>query len=227
MTFVIALILISADVPNDAPNDAAAKTIEVRESSRAEKLAPLASLLFPGTGELIRGYKLKGELFLWGDAAAMTVAAAYGWDGINKRGASVSLAVMYADASISNSSRAYFNAMENYGSSQAYNQSVAREARSLYPDDLAAQQEYLAENSYAGEDAWEWQSDSLWDAYLDQRTGMRKANQVSTAFLGIMLLTRLSSLLDVSFFSPVGETRLGVVPVADPAAPGLELVYRF
>ena len=228
MTLIMALMLVSANTSQvPVVKQTSEMAVPIKEPSRAEKLAPLASLLLPGTGELIRGYNLKGELFLWADGMAITGAAGFGWDALNKRSASANMAVMYADANASNRSRDYLGAMETFVSSDAYNLDVAREARSFYPDDFAAQQEYIVRNSFTGEDAWEWSSDSLWDEYISQRTLMRKASQVSTAFMGIMLLTRVASVMDVAFFSPIGEGRLGLLPLYDPANPGLQLVYRF
>ncbi len=221
---MIALIFVSVDTPQMS-EDAQNMVVAITEPSRAERLAPLTSLLLPGTGELIRGYRLKGELFLWGDGFAIAGAAGFGWDAVNKRDASANMAVMYAGSNASNHSRAYLSAMENYFSSDDYNVSVAREARSLYPDDLAAQQEYIASNSFRDDDSWMWGSDSLWTEFLNQRTRMRKAQQTSTAFLGLMLLTRIASVMDVAFFSPVGSSRLGIVPRFD--IPGIQLTYRF
>ena len=230
---MIALIFVSADTPR-MPEDAQDMVVAITEPSppstpsppsRAERLAPLASLVLPGTGELIRGYGLKGELFLWGDGLAIAGAAGFGWDAANKRNSSISMTVIYADANPLNRSRTYLGAMENYFSSDDYNVSVAREARSLYPDDLAAQQEYIASNSFRGDDFWMWGSDSLWTEFLNQRIRMRKAQQTSTAFLGLMLLTRVASVMDVAFFSPVGSSRLGIVPRFD--IPGIQLTWRF
>jgi hypothetical protein len=228
MTLIIALMLVSADASQvPVEKQTSEMAVPIKEPSRAEKLAPWASLVLPGAGELIRGYKLKGELFLWADGLAITGAAGFGWDALSKRSASVNMAVMYADANVSNRSRDYLGAMENFASSEDYNLDVAREARSLYPKDFAAQQEYIATHSFTGDDVWEWSSDSLWDEYISQRTLMRKASQVSTAFMGIMLLTRVASTFDVAFFSPVGESRLGLVPIPDPANPGVQVVCRF
>jgi hypothetical protein len=228
MGFIIALMLVSADAPQVAVEEQSSEmAVSVKEPSRAEKMAPLISLVLPGTGELIRGYKLKGELFLWADGLAITGAAGFGWDAGNKRSASVTMAVMYAGASASNRSRDYLGALERFASSDAYNLDVAREARSVYPEDFTAQQEYIASHSFTGDDEWEWSSDSLWDEYIAQRILMRKASQASTAFMGIMLLTRVASVMDVAFFSPVGKSRVGFVPIPDPYAPGVGLVYRF
>lgn len=226
MSFIITLIFISADTSQiPVAKDASEMALTTRELTRAEKLAPFASLFLPGTGELIRGYRLKGELFLCGDGLAIAGAAGFGWDAFNKGQAAIGMAVMNADANPSNRSRIYLAAMESYFSSDDYNLNVAREARDLYPDDLAAQQDYIAANSFTGGDAWMWRSDSLMMGYFNQRIRMRRAQQTSTVFIGVMLLTRLASTLDVAFFSPVGSSRLGIVPRFDP--PGIQLIWRF
>lgn len=195
------------------------------ETSIGYKLAPWTSLLLPGTGELLRGYKLKGELFLWADGAALTGAAGFGWDAANKSSAARGMALMNANANPLNRSRSYLAAMENYLSSDDYNLQVAIDARRLYPDDYDARQTYIQEHSYSGDDVWQWASDSLRSEYVDQRARARKSEQASQAFVGVMVLARLVSAFDVAFFSPGKESRLGVTPTLDN--PGIRITYRF
>lgn len=190
-----------------------------------QRLAPVGSVLIPGTGEFIRGYPKKGEAFLWAEGFAVTGAAGFGWDAYQKREAARTMAVLNAGSNPSNRSRDYLAALENYASSDEYNLDVAREARQLYPDDFSAREEYLKANSFTGEDAWEWESDSLFSEYALQRTRMRTARQVSSAFLGVMLLNRVVSMFDVTFFSPLTSERWGLEPTLDE--PGLRFTWRF
>ena len=193
--------------------------------SFGQRIAPWASLLLPGTGELLRGYPVKGEIFLWADGAAVTGAIGFGWDAASKADAARTMAVMYAGANPLNSSRTYLSAIESYRSSDDYNLDVAIEARRLYPDDLEAQQRYIETNSFTGDDAWVWPSDSLLLEYFNERTGMRRAQAASQAFLGLMLLARLASAFDVAFFSPPQGGRVGLAPMPDRL--GLQITYRF
>lgn len=219
MSFLLTLLLLGADPSQEMQSGV--------ELTRAERLAPLASLLLPGTGELIRGYRVKGEIFLWADALTMAGVAGFGWDAAGKRRAATYIAVMHADANPDNRSHKYLAALEGYLSSDDYNQYIAREARSLYEDDLTAQQEYIAQNSFAGEDIWTWESDSSRLTYLEERNNMRRAWQTSQILMGVMLLARVTSMFDVSFFSPPPQSRVGLKVYPHPQTPGVQLVYRF
>jgi len=210
MSFLLALFLIGSDIP---------------DTTKADRLAPLASFLLPGTGELIRGYKVKGEVFLWTDGLVMAGVAGFGWDAAGKRNAAIYDAEMNAGANPSNRTHKYLAAMESNLSSNDYNLNVTKEARNMYPDDLAKQQEYITANSFVGDDIWSWQTDSLRIAYLNERNNMRRAWQTSQALMGVMLLTRIVSLFDVSFFSPPQGSRFGLETGTD--LPGIKLVYRF
>jgi len=195
------------------------------QPSRAAKLAPLSSLLLPGSGELIRGYRLKGEMFLWADGLTLTGVVGFGWDAANKRRASQGFAVMNAGANPDNRSKDYLSAIEAYLSSEDYNLDVARDARRKYPDDLTAQQDYIAAHSYTDGNAWVWPSDSVRLMYLEQRNSMRRAWQTSQALMGVMVLSRLLSAFDVAFLSPPQTSGVGFM--LEPTAPGVRVFCRF
>lgn len=219
MMLLIALSLFSGEAPSEITS--------VPELPRIQKLAPFSSLIVPGTGELIRGHRLKGEIFLWSDFVVASGVAGFGWDAVSKRNAAIGFAVVNAGANPENRSRDYLAALESFISTDEYDLNLAREARAKYPDDLLAQQEYIQANRYTGENEWMWASDSARLRYLDQRNDMRKSTQVSQTLMAIMVLTRVVSFFDVAFSSPPAQTRLGVVPVTNPQAPGIQLVYRF
>jgi len=195
--------------------------------TRSQRLAPLYSFLLPGTGELIRGYKLKGELLLWIDGVTVAGVAGFGWDAMGKRNAAISTAILHAGANPDNKSHRYLSTLEGYNSTEDYNYYLAREARSRYEDDLAAQQEYIEKMSFPADDAWVWESDSLRLAYLEERNNMRLSWRTSQALMGIMLLTRIVSVFDVGFFSPPKKSSFGFEAVPDPHSPGVQVVYRF
>ncbi|MBN2378284.1 hypothetical protein JXM67_00560 [candidate division WOR-3 bacterium] len=217
MSAILTFILLGAD-PSVATS---------AELSSAQRLAPLYSLLLPGTGELIRGYKVKGEIFLWVDGITAAGVAGFGWDASGKRRASIYSAIMHAHANPDNRSHKYLAAMEGFLSSGDYNQGIAREARALYEKDLTKQLEYIEKNSFVEEDAWVWETDSLRLSYLEERNDMRRAWQTSQALMGLMLLTRVVSAFDAGFFSEPKESKFGLGISVDPHIPGIQLVYRF
>ncbi|MBD3285692.1 hypothetical protein GF338_05080 [candidate division WOR-3 bacterium] len=198
-----------------------------QELPTSQRLAPLYSALAPGTGELIRGYNVKGEIFLWFDGITVAGVAGFGWDALGKRNAAISSAVLHAGANPSNKTHRYLVALEGYNSLEVYNCYLAREARSVYEDDLKAQKEYIEQETFPAEDAWVWESDSLRLVYLEERNNMRRSWRTSQALMGLMLLTRIASVFDVGFFSPPKESRLGIETVPDPQFPGVQVICRF
>ncbi len=221
MTLFLALTFLGAELQSQPANVNSEMTF-------GEKFAPWASLIYPGTGELLRGYKLKGEILMWADGLAVTSMLGFTWDAANKRNVSRQMAVMDAGANPSNPNEKYYSKMEEFLSSDLYNQSLAIKARKAYPKDLPAQKAYIAARAYVGDDAWVWKSDSAKVRYLRQRTAMRNSEGTSNIIFGVMVLTRIISVFDVAFFSPPTESpRLGLEPVVDPNAPGLKLTYHF
>jgi hypothetical protein len=195
--------------------------------SRKDKFAPWASLLFPGTGELMRGYKVKGELLLWADGLSIAGVAGFSLDALEKNNAAVGMAAINAGANPKNRSHSYLSAMEGYMSSDDYNLALAIEAREQYPDDLQKQKEYVDARKFSKEDVWLWGSDSLRIEYFKERTSVRRSQQTAQILAGVMVITRIFSVFDVSFFSPRKESDFGLVPVPNLERPGVSFVYRF
>lgn len=217
MGFLLSLILIGQG--NLVPAADSAKV------TKKDRLAPWASLALPGTGELMRGYKVKGELLLWLDGLSIAGVTGFSVDALQRNNAACGMAVMDAGANPVNRSHSYLSAMENYLSSNDYNIDLAIEARDLYPDDLLRQKEYVDARKIAEEDEWLWRSDSLRIEYFKQRTAVRRSQQTAQILAGVMVVTRLVSVFDVSFFSPRKDTGFGFEPRFDE--PGFSLVYRF
>ncbi len=216
MGFFISLILLTQGIST---------TTDSLQLSRKERLAPWASLALPGTGELMRGYRVKGELFLWLDGLTIAGVTGFGIDALEKNNAACGMAVMNAGANPANRSHTYLSAMESYLSSDDYNIDLAIEARYLYPDDLTKQKEYIDARSIKEEDVWLWNSDSIRIEYFKERTAVRRSQQTAQILAGVMVVTRIVSVFDVSFFSPRKEANLGIIPSLD--TPGISLVYRF
>lgn len=217
MLILLSLVCTSPDLAGTIPDSVV--------MTRKDRFAPWASLLFPGSGELMRGYQTKGEILLWIDGITIAGVAGFGWDSYQKNNSAIGMAAMNAGANPLNRSSSYLNSMESYMSSDDYNADLLIEARSRYPDDLEKQKEYYEARKIEDEDAWLWKTDSLRLEYFQQRTSMRNSVGAAQILAGVMVLTRVFSVFDVSFFSPPKESRLGLIPQFDN--PGVQLVYRF
>jgi hypothetical protein len=191
------------------------------DESRFKPVA--ASLILPGTGEAMLGYRGKAYFF-WGvDALGWLSYAGFRWFGSSRAEDASGFASLYAGANPKNRSEDYLRALERYDDSDAYNEDVLRQARQRYPNSPDSQRIYLESHGYFGDDGWEWGSDSLRYEYWGLRSSSRTAYQRASFIFGGLLVNRLVSAVDCAIFS--GKGRLGFELQIEP--PGAALVYRY
>ena len=171
--------------------------------------AAFSSFVIPGSGDILLGDKKRGACFM-----AVETAIWLSYFDCNRQvnkldNRSRSFAAFYASSNTGNHDKDYFDAMENYLTNIEYNETVKEYARRLYPDttDLAVMQnriaqrrEYIEQNSYTGNDSWNWESLELEEEYRDIRKSMRKNEQKATHMIGLALANRTISLFTTYFF---------------------------
>jgi len=206
----------------------------------------LASLALPGAGEMLKGSRGKGEVFLWTDAAIWLTYGGLTIVGNAGNTSAKLFARRFSGASATAGSDEYYVNLERYDNSEQYNEDVRRDAREIYHDSAPDKQKQYAEShSYTGALAWDWGSDSLRYTYWYQRRNARSVLHAAGFFVGAALLNRIVSAVDVAFFTADKDeavrrhsgnsqlaarhsslvTRLGAAPLLD--RPGLALIYRF
>jgi hypothetical protein len=79
----------------------------------------------------------------------------------------------------------------------SYEEELRREARDTYPDDPAAQDEYVAQNLPTGESAWEWTSSDLQATYQSTRENSNRAFNRAEYSFAAAILNRVLSVIDV------------------------------
>ena len=94
-----------------------------------------------------------------------------------------------------------FDAMEDYLSSDDYNLAVERDASWYYPDNLQKQAEYIKENGYFGDDAWEWDTLMNKTYYWKRRKSAREWKRRAQFMPGFAIINRIISVIDVVVFS--------------------------
>ncbi len=188
--------------------------------------AMIASAVIPGTGQWLLGEKTKAEIFLWLDGAIWLTYAGLSWYGNSKENDARLFAVNWSDAKMKQEAE-YYKALERYDNSAQYNIDVMREARYLYPDSIDAQKQYLAENGYFDDVAWDWDSDSSRLTYYYKRKSARTTLHHAGLILGATLINRLISCLDCALFTSDRSLtkKVGIVPNLEK--PGLAIVYKF
>ncbi|MFH1864888.1 MAG: hypothetical protein ABIK85_03315 [Candidatus Eisenbacteria bacterium] len=180
------------------------------------------SCVIPGRGEVYAGDTTRGRWFLASEAA---IWAGFGTFRIQE-GLSVDDYVEFAQifaGAATEANAGYLSDMGDYIRSEgdnSYNQSIRREARSLFPDDLEAQAAYLAENGYYGDLAWDWGDKDRFHEYRELRLAASRSDRNAFYMTGLALLNRALSAIDSAWMARRhnagvrGEpgTRFSVVP---------------
>ncbi|HRY84579.1 MAG TPA: hypothetical protein P5533_08100 [Candidatus Cloacimonadota bacterium] len=188
------------------------------------------SAILPGSGELALGKSTRGTLMIATDLLAITSFMSTSTDMKNLRNSYKSYASLYAGANPEANDR-YFQDLQNYLSSAEYNQYHEMMARNYYliymPNgvyDLEAYEAYVTENSYADSLAWKWQNAVHQKKYRGIRTSYQTARLNHNLSLGILILNRVISLIDVAFIKPEGRPPAMYFSLAEDS--GLMLNYR-
>jgi hypothetical protein len=161
-------------------------------------VALLLSCVVPGWGEIYVGETTRGRWFMAAEAA---IWAGYGTFRIQegmREDSYREYAQIFAGAAAGASSD-YLNDMGGYIRSEgdnSYNESIRREARSLFPDDLQAQAAYLAENGYHGDLSWDWGTRDRFLEYRDLRRFASESERNAFYATGLAVLNRVISAID-------------------------------
>ncbi|MEO0216607.1 MAG: hypothetical protein ABIL70_04445 [candidate division WOR-3 bacterium] len=181
----------------------------------------LASAIMPGWGELILERKNEARTFFIIEGSLWFSYYTFNWAGKNLEHASRAFAVEHAGANPARRDAEYFDHLEDYISSEEYNLIVERDASLYYPDDPQAQQEYISEHGYFGEDQWQWDTVVNQIFYWEKRKSARENFRRATFMTGFMIINRIVSVINVAVFKH--ETNLGV----EVSPQRIGLYYKF
>ncbi len=192
------------------------------------KLAYLGmSAALPGSGEIALGKGTRGGIMVVTDLVALTAWLATGREIDNLTSSFKTYAEVYAGIP-EGMPESYYQVIQQYLSSDDFNLLQILEARNYYliynydPDGYAA---YLAANTYTDAEAWAWQSADHQEQYRALRFQTQTTKMYRSLSLGVMLLNRVISLIDVALVSrdPSKPTALYFTPLQTG---GLMLNYR-
>lgn len=161
--------------------------------------AVLLSGLLPGVGEYYAENQNRARLFLATESLVWGAYLGFTYYGRRVRDDYRVYASSEAGADLNLHSEEYYNAMEQYFSSEDYNTDILREARRLYPNDYEQQLAYYKEKGYFGDQKWNWQDESQWQKYRELRVKSRNAFQRAIYMTGLAVLNRGLSMID-SFY---------------------------
>ncbi len=155
------------------------------------------SAILPGGGDIFMGNYQKGAAFI---SAEVLIWFAY-FRLEQERDWAVDSYQDYASAYAEvprGQDDSYYQRIQNYYSSDDYNEEVIRDARNyylIYSNDQDAYQEYLDRYLIVEEEAWKWESQSNWREYKRRRTRKQDMEIYANFALGAALLNRVVSII--------------------------------
>jgi hypothetical protein len=173
----------------------------------SEKKSPIVAMLMsavlPGWGELYTGHPTRAKWFMTAEAAIWLGYGAYQLQGHMREDDYQEFARIFAGVPEGSSSQ-YYDDIEDYIRSHgasSYNEMIKREARSLYPDDLEAQEVYLRRNGYSGDKGWEWEDERRFSEYRDIRHDAAVSYRNAFYMTGLAVLNRAISAIDSAWMA--------------------------
>ncbi|MDZ4121134.1 MAG: hypothetical protein U1C33_01840, partial [Candidatus Cloacimonadaceae bacterium] len=162
-----------------------------------------ASSIFPGSGEILMGKETRGAVLLGIDILSIAgfVNSSNQMDKLSK--SYKQYAHSYAGVGFGNSDQ-YYQRIQNYISSDEFNTLQEMLARNYYliynydPESFAA---YMEANTYTGDETWQWDSTQHWKQYKSLRRDHQKAKMNNNLLLGVLILNRVVSVIDVLFIN--------------------------
>ena len=168
-------------------------------------VALLLSCVVPGWGEIYVGETARGGWFMASEVAIWAGYGAYQLQVGMREDDYREYAEIFGGAA-SGANSGYLSDMGEYIRSEgddSYNESIRREARSLFPGDenFEARAAYLAENGYFGDLSWDWGTrDSFWE-YRALRQAASKSERNAFYMTGLAVLNRALSAIDSAWMA--------------------------
>jgi hypothetical protein len=181
----------------------------------------IASAVVPGMGEMIQGEKSKARTFMIIEGSIWLTYLGFNYFGNKMDRSARAFAVDHSGANPQNTDDRYFDAVEDYLTSDMYNLEVERNASYYYPDDPVMQQQYIEENGYFGDDAWEWDTIASRTAFWEKRKSARENLRRASFMPGFAIINRIVSMIDVVVFSEKDKIHFDT----EPGRIGIQ--YRF
>jgi hypothetical protein len=180
-----------------------------------------ASMIVPGMGEMIQGEKTKARTFFVVEGSIWLSYFGFNYIGNKIDKSARAFAIQHSGGNPARRDDRYFDALEDFYSSDYYNLEVERTASLLYPDDPQRQQEYIEQHSYYGNDSWEWDNIDNRVNYWERRKTARENRRRASFMPGFAIINRIVSVIDVIVFWK--EERFGL----DTRPGKIGFIYKF
>lgn len=195
-----------------------------------DKLVILRSLVVPGWGELHMGDRT-GYIFLASEALLWAGNFYFNNESDIMADRAHDYAVQYAGINPGDYDDAYWVNLSKYDNSGfgggGYNESVMRDALSRFPDDPAAQQEYIDANAYPEDYAWDWDNDSHQMNYNRMRKDVTNNSDYAKVVTGVIVANHVLSAVNALRSARSREKLDMGVSMTREGAPMLCATWRF
>jgi len=161
----------------------------------------MASIMLPGLGQMIQGDKSKAQAFFIVEGTVWLSYFGFNYWGKRIDASARVFAIGHSGANPARRDDEYFDALEDYLSSNDHNLVVERNAAQFYPNNPELQQEYIQANSYFGEDEWMWDSVASRSTYWEERREAREHRRRASFMPGFAIINRIASVVDVLLFT--------------------------
>ncbi|MCF7919187.1 MAG: hypothetical protein K9N06_04680 [Candidatus Cloacimonetes bacterium] len=162
--------------------------------------AMLFSALVPGSGQAYLGYNTKAGIFL--ATELLTLGAAirlnHEVDWVEK--SYEQYALNKANVPLG-SDKEHYQLIQNYISSEDYNQQMRQDAWSyfvLYYNDLDSYYAYVEQNLLSEDASWDWETTANWQEYRSMRRERQNLETYSNLAVAAVVLNHLVGLIDTA-----------------------------
>ena len=186
-----------------------------------------ASLILPGSGELLMDHTTRGATLMGIDLISIYAFFSTQREIDLQRQNYMRFAEVYAGVPYGKP-RNHYQDIQEFPSSDYYNEIQELILRNYYlisEFNPEAYNQAMSELIYYGDDTWNWQSDKKWQEYKDMRTRHQRTKMSHNLALGVMLLNRTVSAIDSAILS--GKiNRYGTLYFSPSETNGLMVNYQ-
>jgi hypothetical protein len=186
-----------------------------------------ASLVLPGSGEMLMGHTTRGATLLGIDLVTIYAFVATQNEIDRQIESYMKYAEVYAGVPYG-MNRNHYQAIQEFPSSDYYNElqeMVLRNYYMIYTHDPETFAELKDEYLFLGDEEWEWQSEQHWTDYKNMRERHQRTKMSHNLALGILLLNRAVSAIDSTILSGKLNNH-GTVYFSPSGTEGLMLNYQ-
>lgn len=185
------------------------------------------SAFLPGTGEIALGSTSRGMALLTLDVVAITSYFNTDKELKLQQDNYKQYAFHYAGVPLAMPNK-HYQVVQEYMSSTDFNkfqEMMARNYFVIYHNNNEAFMDYMAANTYSGDESWEWVSEMHWKNYKSMRRKHQKTKINQNLAIGAMLLNRAFSVIDTAVLARKHQDKhsVYVTPTQDA---GLMLNYE-